>query len=567
MMVIQNILWIGGEFTLNYGTSANALPIDTVRKANSVGWGSLNAPRSAQRWVPTEDVTGIVRAMAYSAGEVYMGGTFIFGFGVGKSKRVDGYVNAIAIVGRNIYVGGSFRHGRDATGRILRYNLDAQAWSPLYTGPNGTIFALASRDTSVWAAGIFSTSDGRTTYHIARWDGMKWDVINPTVDGPFYSMSIAGDDIYVSGEFQVVGNQSVVNVARYNIPTRTWYSLGDATGVGGGRISYGFAVAARGNDVYVGGEFTIADDGPANNIAHWDRTTGQWSQLGDGVNGAVRGIAIADNGDVYIGGDFTIAGGVAANHVARWDGTRWHPLGSGTNDIVWIVTLSGDELFVGGDFTRAGGDSSRNIARWNTKSEQWLSLGGGVTGGFAPLINAIVPAGGKVYAAGYFSHMGGVEAPAIAKWDGTKWVALGSGLNNVVRGMTANASGLYVAGDFTTAGGKLSHHFGRWMKPLNSIFAGVGISGSTQEGAVAGIRPNPVENTTTLHFTVPERTRVEVGVFDMLGHEVATLCDMELPAGEHELVWNTQGLESGSYLCRISCGGSVRVARAVVLQR
>jgi hypothetical protein len=60
---------------------------------------------------------------------------------------------------------------------------------------------------------------------------------------------------------------------------------------------------------------------------------------------------------------------------------------------------------------------------------------------------------------------------------------------------------------------------------------------------------------------------VQIRLFDLLGHQVASLCDSELSAGEHDLVWNTEGLESGTYLCQISCGGTVSVARAVIVQR
>jgi hypothetical protein len=104
------------------------------------------------------------------------------------------------------------------------------------------------------------------------------------------------------------------------------------------------------------------------------------------------------------------------------------------------------------------------------------------------------------------------------------------------------------------------------MKPLNSIIAGVGTSSSPQQ-AVADLRPNPVHDATTLHFSVPGRSRVQIRVFDLLGDEVATLCDTELSAGEYELVWNTEGLGPGTYLCRISCGGTVSIARTVVVER
>jgi hypothetical protein len=44
-------------------------------------------------------------------------------------------------------------------------------------------------------------------------------------------------------------------------------------------------------------------------------------------------------------------------------------------------------------------------------------------------------------------------APGIAKWDGTSWYALGSGLNNVANALAFDSSGdLYVGGTFVIAG-------------------------------------------------------------------------------------------------------------------
>jgi hypothetical protein len=41
-------------------------------------------------------------------------------------------------------------------------------------------------------------------------------------------------------------------------------------------------------------------------------------------------LAIGNNDDeLYVGGQFTLAGGISANSIAKWDGTHWSSLGSG----------------------------------------------------------------------------------------------------------------------------------------------------------------------------------------------------------------------------------------------
>jgi hypothetical protein len=63
--------------------------------------------------------------------------------------------------------------------------------------------------------------------------------------------------------------------------------------------------------------------------------------------------------------------------------------------------------------------------------------------------------------------------PGIGKWDGTNWVALGSGfgvpnpppLTGIALSLASNGSELYVGGDFSWAGGKPSSNIALWHIP------------------------------------------------------------------------------------------------------
>jgi len=66
--------------------------------------------------------------------------------------------------------------------------------------------------------------------------------------------------------------------------------------------------------------------------------------------------------------------------------------------------------------------------------------------------------------------------------------------------------------------------------------------------------PNPFNPTTTIRFSLPQRSYVTLKVFDVLGREVATLVNEELNAGEHSVVYETKGLSSGLYICRLQMG-------------
>jgi hypothetical protein len=76
-------------------------------------------------------------------------------------------------------------------------------------------------------------------------------------------------------------------------------------------------------------------------------------------------------------------------------------------------------------------------------------------------VEGLVVSGGDVYAGGFFTTAGGVAANYIAKWDGSSWSALGSGMNRPVLALALSGSKLYAGGFFTTVGGKVSPYTAR----------------------------------------------------------------------------------------------------------
>jgi hypothetical protein len=94
----------------------------------------------------------------------------------------------------------------------------------------------------------------------------------------------------------------------------------------------------------------------------------------------------------------------------------------------------------------------------------WISMGG-FPGANGNVYAAVVDDSGHLYIGGYFTIVGDVFAEHIAKWDGSSWTALGSGMDGeyypAVSALAVSGSDLYAGGYFTTAGGKVSANFAR----------------------------------------------------------------------------------------------------------
>ncbi|MDP4174568.1 MAG: S8 family serine peptidase [Bacteroidota bacterium] len=66
--------------------------------------------------------------------------------------------------------------------------------------------------------------------------------------------------------------------------------------------------------------------------------------------------------------------------------------------------------------------------------------------------------------------------------------------------------------------------------------------------------PNPFNPTTTIRYSLPKQSYVELKLFDMLGREVTTLVNKEQNAGEYKIQFNASSLPSGIYIYSIQAG-------------
>ena len=449
-------LFVGGQFTTAGGVAAT-----NIAQWNGSDWSALGSGLDSG-----------VSALAVSGTNLFVGGSFTTAGGVvansiaewngnswsalGSGLNSYADVLALAVSGTNLFVGGQFTIvGGVAATNIAQWN--GSSWSALGSGLNSVVFALAVSGNTLYPGGQFWEPSYGSADFVAQWDGRSWSAMGSGswFDGPVFALAASGDTLYVGGYFSTAGGVAANNIAQWD--GSNWSALRSGINSPGypGNLAYPvvYALAASGNTLYAGGDFTTAAGVVANYIAQWDGSN--WSALGLGLNSYPHALAVSGN-TLYAGGTFTTAGGIPANNIAQWDGSTWSALGSGIDAEVSALAVSGNTLYVGGYFTTAGGAPANNIAKWN--GSRWSALGSGIDIEVATL----AVSGNTLFVGGGFTTAGGIPANNIAQWDGSRWSALGSGTlgqNAGVNVLAVSGNTLYAGGYFATAGGKASPYF------------------------------------------------------------------------------------------------------------
>lgn len=220
-----------------------------------------------------------------------------------------------------------------------------------------------------------------------------------------------------------------------------------------------------------------------------------------GVNGVIYATATWDPDGpgprtplIVVGGNFDLAGKVLDNSLAGFDpasGT-WVSLGLGlqsANTVHAVSVLPDGSLVVGGDFRRVGPEQLKYIARWNGTS--WTALGTGIDGPVFALANS---SNNSLVAGGAFATAGGVPANNIAQWNGTQWSSLGAGTSgptdfeNVFAISALPSGGIVVGGIFTFAGNVEANGVATWD---GSTWAPLGSGLSGESRFAAALLPMP----------------------------------------------------------------------------
>ena len=346
---------------------------------------------------------------------------------------------------------------------------------------------------------------------VVKTSGKKWSKVGGGVQGTTVSAMVLDSvgNLYVAGIFTKLGSKTITttNTIVVKWDGTNWTQIGNDIVGSIQRISI-----HENNQLYICGKFTVQNSSKPKYLATWNGTA--WVGFGEGLNGLVTDITINRDGLLFATGSFQSSGNgqttaeKAVKYVAVWDGLSWQPLPGGTivkpsyaeniyfyNDKLYLLgtiasingTVVGNKspivqytfpkesdlgfngrvlsmtndihgnIYVGGSFSEVGSTVLNNIAKWD--GTKWTALGAGLEG---DVYTMTVDKYGNLYAGGKFNLSGNTKVNHVAKWDGTNWTALSTGLDSNCHTLATDGKYLYVGGMFNKAGGQPAKNIARW---------------------------------------------------------------------------------------------------------
>lgn len=426
------------------------------------------------------------------------------------------FVDAIAILGDQIYVGGGFREigglPRVNLGCVGARTGAVQDWNPV-THVDGWVYALAVHDTTVYVGGLFTSIGGEPRSYLAA-IGAATGAVTPWMPNPDYAVRtllVRNSTLLVGGQFGTISGSSRPYLAALDIHTAQLLPFdANASGV---YVEYVptprvEALALAGDTLYVAGNFTQIGGEFRPSLAALNVTTGtalEWAPdtLGPRYEGfpppLCQTLAV-NGGAIYVGGWFDTVAGHSRPFVAQLDRetgavSEWNPK---PDLAVYALATTGDMVYAGGGF--------RLVGEWKHRAGlAAIDLRSGTVKPWNPnpdgrLCTALALSGGRVLVSGDFANIGGMPKPrrCLAALDtlngeATEW---DPGANSVAVDMMLDGDTLYVGGEFTEVGGQPRNY-------LASIDA--------SSGAVTGWNPSP--NNVVLAMTRSEETFYFGGLF------------------------------------------------------
>lgn len=102
---------------------------------------------------------------------------------------------------------------------------------------------------------------------------------------------------------------------------------------------------------------------------------------------------------------------------------------------------------------------------------------------------------------------------------------------------------------------------------VSSDYSGVSEEGTPDELVLDQNYPNPFNLSTNIYYTLKNKGRVRLSVYDVIGQEVAVLVDDDRDAGRHEVKFSGSDLTSGIYFYKLQSANQVVTKKMTLLKK
>ena len=102
------------------------------------------------------------------------------------------------------------------------------------------------------------------------------------------------------------------------------------------------------------------------------------------------------------------------------------------------------------------------------------------------------------------------------------------------------------------------------LKTTNGGQSGINDNNIAQKSNLINY-PNPFSNTTNISYQLPEKSNVNLSVFDITGKVVKTLVNQSQQAGQYNINFDAGNLQSGIYYYRLVTGNRAETGKMIII--
>jgi hypothetical protein len=296
-----------------------------------------------------------------------------------------------------------------------------------------------------------------------------------------------------------------------------------------------FSLAVNGNTIFAGtnnshGVYISTDNGIS-----WNQTS---------LNN--RNIyALAINGNYIFAGTFDFPINFYGVYLSINNGTNWTQT-SLNNRGIYALAVNGNNIFAGIGYPYYGVYLSTN----NGTSWTQTSLSN-------QYVNSLAIDGNNIFAGG--------SGVYVSNNNGTNWIQRNEGLGNAV------VEALCILNNYIFAG---TRGYSVYRRPLSELVSIQPISNEVpQSFSLSQNYPNPFNPSTKIKFDIPAPlnppkggTLTRIVIYDILGHEAATLVNEQLKPGSYEIKFDASGYSSGIYFYKIESGSFTETKKMILIK-